>query len=104
MLSWLDFLALLWIMGFPGSSVGKESTCNAGDLGSIPGLGRSPGGGHGNPLQYSCLENPMDRGAWQAAVHGVTKSRTRLSNLAQHIVDTFFDWIFEFYFGQQEFQ
>ena len=91
-------------MGFPGSSVGKESTCNAGDLGSIPGLGRSPGGGHGNPLQYSCLENPMDRGAWQAAVHGVTKSQTRLSNLAQHIVDTFLDWIFEFYFGQQEFQ
>ena len=53
-----------------------ESACNVGDLGSIPGLGRSPGGGHGNPLQYSCLENPMDRGAWQAAVHGVAKSRT----------------------------
>ena len=50
--------------GFPGGSDGKESTCNAGDLGSIPGLGRSPGGGHGNPLQYSCLENPMDREAW----------------------------------------
>ena len=49
--------------GFPGGSVGKESTCNAGDLGTIPGLGRSPGGGHGNPLQYSCLENTMDRGA-----------------------------------------
>ena len=46
------------------SSAGKESACNAGDLGSIPGLGRCPGGGHGNPLQYSCLENPMDRGAW----------------------------------------
>ena len=49
-------------MGFPGGSDGKESTCNAGDLGLIPGLGRSPGGGHGNPLQYACLENPMDRG------------------------------------------
>ena len=55
---------------------------NAGDVGSIPGLGRSPGGGHGNPLQYSCLENPIDRGAWQATVHGVAKSQTGLSNLA----------------------
>ena len=55
-------------MGFPGGLDGKESTCNAGDLGSIPGLGRSPGGGHGNPLQYSCLENLMDREAWWAAV------------------------------------
>ena len=52
-------------MSFPGSSAGKESTCNAGDLGSISGLGRYSGDGHGNPLQYSCLENPMDRGAWQ---------------------------------------
>ena len=52
--------------GFPGSSNGKESACNAGDLGSISGLERSPGEGNGNPLQYSCLENPMDRGAWQA--------------------------------------
>ena len=51
-------------MGFPDGSDGIESSCNAGDLGSIPGLGRSPGGGHGNPLQYSCLENPMDGGAW----------------------------------------
>ena len=51
-------------LGFPGGSVGKESTCNAGDLGFIPGLGRSPQRGHGNPLQRSCLENPMDRGAW----------------------------------------
>ena len=58
---------------------GKESVCNAGDAwdaGLIPGLGRSPGGGHGNPLQYSCLEYPMDRGAWWATVHGVTKSQT----------------------------
>ena len=53
-------------MGFPRSSVGKKSACNAGDLGSIPGSGRCPGEGNGNPLQYSCLENSMDRGAWQA--------------------------------------
>ena len=54
----------------------KESACNGGDLGLIPGSGRSPGEENGNPLQYSCLENPMDRGAWQAIVHGVTESRT----------------------------
>ena len=63
-------------------SDGKESTCNAGDLGLIPGLGRSPGGGQGNPLQYSCLENPTDRGAWRATVHGITKCQTRRSNYA----------------------
>ena len=56
------------------------SACTVGDMGSIPGLGRSPGEGNGNPLQYSCLENPMDGGAWRAAVHGVAKSRTRLSD------------------------
>ena len=67
-------------MDFLGSSDGKESACNGGDLSLIPGLGRSPGGGHGNPLQYSCLENSMDRGAWRAIVHGVAKSRTRLSD------------------------
>ena len=60
-------------VGFPHSSVGKEWVCNAGELGSIPGLGRSPGEGNGYPLQYSCLENPMGREAWQAIVHGVTK-------------------------------
>ena len=60
--------------GFPGGSDGKESACNVGDLGSVPGSGRSPGEGNGNPLQYSCLGNPMDRGAWQAIVHGVTES------------------------------
>ena len=62
----------------------KESTCNAGNaghMGSIPGLGRSPGGGHGIPLQCSCLENPMDRGAWQGTVNGVSKSQIRLSDL-----------------------
>ena len=59
---------------------GTESTCNTKDLGSIPELARSPGGGTGNPLQYSCLENPMDRGAWWVTVHGVTKSQTLPSN------------------------
>ena len=58
---------------------GKESSCSAGDLGSIPGSERSPGEGNGNPLQYSCLEKPVDRGAWQSAVHGVAKSQTQLS-------------------------
>ena len=67
-------------MGFPGGSDGKESACDAGDLGSIPGLGRSPGEGNGNPLQYSCLENPMDGGAWQATLHMVTKSQTRFGD------------------------
>ena len=63
-------------MGFPGSSDGKESTYSAGYLGSIPRSGRSPGEGNGNPLQYSCLENPMDQGARWATVHGVAKSQT----------------------------
>ena len=66
-----------------GDSEVKVSACNAGDLGLIPGLGRSPGEGNGNLLQYSCLENPLDGGAWRAAVHGVTKSRTRLKHLAR---------------------
>ena len=66
--------------GFPGGSDGKASAHNVGDLGSIPELGRSFEGGNSNPLQYTCLENPMDRGAWQATVHGVSKSRTRWAN------------------------
>ena len=70
------------IYPFPGDSDGKESICNVGNQGSIPGLGRSPGGGHGNPLQYSCLENLGDGGAWWAAVYGVTQSRTRLKRLS----------------------
>ena len=62
--------------GFPGGSDGKESACNAGDTGLIPGSGRSPGKGNGHPLQYSCPENFTDNGAWQAIVHGVAKSQT----------------------------
>ena len=61
------------VVGFPDGANVKESACNAGDSGSIPGLGRYPGEGHGNSLQYSCLENPLDRGAWWATVHGVAK-------------------------------
>ena len=76
----LNNYQLLDIKGFPGGSDSKESASNAGDLGLIPGLGRSPGKRNGNPLQYSCLENPMDRGVWQATVHGVTKSQTQLSD------------------------
>ena len=68
------------LVGFPGGSDSKESACNAADLGSIPDLGRSPEEGNGNPLQYSCLENSMDRGAWWASVYGVMKSQTQLSN------------------------
>ena len=74
---WLYIYFYGYLLGNPGGSVGKESTCNAevsGAKGSIPGSGRSPGGGHGNPLQYPCLENPMNRGAWQATVHGIAKS------------------------------
>jgi len=72
-----------WNTGFPGGSVVETLPANVGDtrdLGSIPGLGRSPGAGNGNSLQYSCLGNPMDRGAWWAPIHGVAKSRTRLSS------------------------
>ena len=77
----LQFLLFIFYLGFPHSSVSKESACNAGDagdagdVGSITGLGRSPGGGNGNTLQYSCLENLMDRGTWQATVHGLTRAR-----------------------------
>ena len=65
---------LLFHMSFSGGSDSKESPYNVGDLGSIPGLGSFPGGGHGNPFQYSCLENPMDRGAWQATVNGIVRA------------------------------
>ena len=79
---------VFFILGFPGGSVGKESACNMEDMGLAPRLGRSPGGGHGNPLQYSCLENPVDSGGWWAAVLGLqrvghdwmTKHSTQLSS------------------------
>ena len=67
-------------VGFPGGSEVKASACNVGDLGSIPGLQRFPGEGNGNPPQYSCLENPVDGGAWWTTIHGVAKSRTRLND------------------------
>ena len=83
-LTWLTESSRKYIpppdVGFPAGSGSKVSACSEGDLGSIPGLGRSPGEGNGNPLQYSCLENPMDRGAWWATVPGVTESPTRLSD------------------------
>ena len=82
-LAWLDLLPALGsphlTQGFPCGSAVKNPPANAGDVSSIPGLGRSPGEGNGNALQYACLGNPTDRGAWQAMVHGVTKSRTQLS-------------------------
>ena len=71
-------------LGFPGGSVVKNPPTNAEDMGSIPGSGRSPGDENGNPLQYSCLDNSMDRGAWCAKVHGVAKSRTCLRDLHFH--------------------
>ena len=79
----ISFSIVVW--EFPGGSDGKASAYNAGDWGSIPGLGRSPGEGNGNPLQDYCLENPMDRGAWQATVHGVAKSWTRLSDFTHSL-------------------
>ena len=74
------FLPLTLSLDFPGSSAGKESSCYGEDPCLIPGLGRSPGGGHDNPLQYSCLENSVDRGDWQAIVHRVANSWTQLRN------------------------
>ena len=76
-------------MGFPGASMVKNLPAKAGDVGdtgSILGPEKSPGGGNGNPLQYSCLENPMDRGPWQATVHGVSKSWAELKQLTIHIM------------------
>ena len=74
------YMLIIKNMGFLGSSVVKNLPANAEDMSLIPGLGRSPGKGNGNPLQYSCLGNPMDRGAWQATVHGVAESQTQLGN------------------------
>ena len=89
-------------MGFPGGSGSKESACSVGDPDSIPGLGKSHGEGNGNPLQYSCLENPMDRGAWQTIAHGVAKSWTCLNEyvhlcpyfLNNHFVINFFVFMY----------
>src|SRR5574337_1309236 len=85
-----EFFPLKSQKGFPGGSEVKASACNAEDLGSIPGSGRYPGEGNGNPLQYSCLENPLGGGAWWAAVHGVDNSRTRLSDFT--LLFTFMHW------------
>ena len=82
-----DRLPTAVFLGFPCGSAGKESTCNAGDLGSISGLGRSPGEGNGYPLQYSGLENSVDREAWQSTFHEVPKSWTQLSNF--HFTNVF---------------
>ena len=84
-------------MDFPGGSDDKASVYDAGDSSSIPGLGRSLGEGNGNPLQYCCLENPMDRGAWQATVHRVTKSQAQLSNSHTHIKEIFIIIIVKYY-------
>ena len=73
--------------GFRRGSDGKDSTCSAGDLGLIPGLGRFPGEGHGNPLQYSCLENPHEQRSLQATVHGIAKSQTGLNDQAHELFD-----------------
>ena len=78
-------VSLLYLWGFPGGSVVKNSPVSAGDVDSIPGLGRSPGGGNGNPLQYSCLDNLMDRGAWWATVHGVAKSWMKIESMCAHV-------------------
>ena len=78
--SYLAHMHLFLLTGFPGGSVVKKPRASAENVGSVPGLGRSPGEGNGSPLQYCCLENSMDRGAWQAAVHGVAKSQTRMSD------------------------
>ena len=79
------------VWGLPGWLIGKEPTCHAGDANSIPGLARAPGGGHGDPLQYSCLENPTDGGTWWAMVPGVTKSWTRLKQLSEQAYKQFYD-------------
>ena len=84
-------------MGFPGDSDSKESACNGEDPGSIPGSGRSPGEGKGNPFQDSCLENSMDGGAWQATVHGVAKESDMTEQLS--FTFTFFLYFFSIYFN-----
>ena len=80
--------------GLPRGLKGEELACHARDAGSIPGSGRSPGGGHGNPPQYSCLENPIARGAWRATVHGVTKESDKTEQLNNNDEDTNNDYDF----------
>ena len=93
------FVVFLWILIFVGGSDGKASTCDEGDLGFIPESRRSPGEGNGNPLQYYCLENSMNGGAWWATVHGVAKSWTRLRDFTSlYLLCPFFYW------GSQIFQ
>ena len=95
----INIICKLWIQGFPGGSDSKESAFNVGDLGLIPGLGRSPGEGNGNSLQYSCPENSMDRGAWWATVQGVQRVRhnwvTNTFTVYQVIYTTSFHLIFK---------
>ena len=79
-------MILIGLKGFPGGSDSKASACNVGDLGSISGSGRSPAEGNSKPLQYSCLENSMDGGAWYATVHGVTKCWTQLSDFTFFVI------------------
>ena len=96
---WLSLHFTIVLQGFPSGSVGKEftfSALDAGDVGSIPGSGRSPGEGHGNPLQHSCQENPMDRGAWLTTVHGVTKSWTRSKRLNRHACNSILKKLYHF--------
>ena len=84
----LFYICVCLYTGFSDSSVGKESACNTGNLGSIPGLGISSGEVNGNPLQYSLLENPMDRGAWQATVHGITRVGHNLATKPLPVIPT----------------
>ena len=96
----ISWLLSLHTLGLPQWLSSKESTYNAGDAVLIPGLGRSPEEGHGNPLQYSCWETPMDRGAWLVKVHGVIKSQTRLKQLSTHILHTL-EWLYVLIICQQ---
>ena len=94
-IGWKEQSFDFYLMGFPWWLNGKESACIAGDPGSVPGLQRSPGEGNDKPLQYTCLENSMDRRAWWATVHEVTKSQTWLSNWQFHFTFTSFLWEME---------
>ena len=85
------------LQAFPGGSVVKNPPANAGDTGSIPGWERSPGGQHGNPLQYSCLGNPMDREDWRATVHGIPRGQTQLNQLRMHAKSDYGDGCTDLY-------